>query len=170
MCSPASALVWICALHHHYQQRPNLPSLVKRHVLSVLMSLLTFLYSSDESYCTCMYSIRTCFIRVHINIWNHSRRRERRAAEGETAGWHHRLSGHELGQTPGNSEGRGGLACSRSWGRKEAGATWQLRQRCNPRGSLRLPGSTCTGVRVQLSAALSRVEPCVTTVTIRKPS
>ena len=26
-------------------------------------------------------------------------------------GWHHRLNGLELGQTPGDGEGQGGLAC-----------------------------------------------------------
>ena len=32
--------------------------------------------------------------------------------EDEMAGWHHRLSGHELGQTLGNSARQGRLACS----------------------------------------------------------
>ena len=26
-------------------------------------------------------------------------------------GWHHRFNGHELGQTPGDGEGQGGLVC-----------------------------------------------------------
>ena len=26
-------------------------------------------------------------------------------------GWHHQFSGHELGQTPGDGEGQGSLAC-----------------------------------------------------------
>ena len=29
-------------------------------------------------------------------------------AEDETAGWHHRLKGHESEQVPGDSEGQGG--------------------------------------------------------------
>ena len=33
--------------------------------------------------------------------------------ENEMAGWHHRLNGHEFEQTPGDSEGQGGLACCR---------------------------------------------------------
>ena len=36
------------------------------------------------------------------------------------AGRHHRLSGHELEQTPGESEGQGSLACSSPWGLKES--------------------------------------------------
>ena len=37
----------------------------------------------------------------------------------EVFGWHHRFSGHELGQTPGDGEGQGGLACCSSWDHKE---------------------------------------------------
>ena len=34
-------------------------------------------------------------------------------------GWHHRLKGHELEQTPGASEGQGSLVCCGPWGHKE---------------------------------------------------
>ena len=37
--------------------------------------------------------------------------KENRASEDEMAGWHHRWNGHELGQTSGDGEGQGGLAC-----------------------------------------------------------
>ena len=40
--------------------------------------------------------------------------------EDEMAGWHHRFNGHELGQTPGDHEGQGGLACCSPWGHKES--------------------------------------------------
>ena len=30
-------------------------------------------------------------------------------------GWHHRLSGHESEQTPGESEGQGSLVCYSPW-------------------------------------------------------
>ena len=47
----------------------------------------------------------------------HMRRRE--LTEDEMIGQHHRLSGHESEQTPGNSEGQGSLVCCmESWGRK----------------------------------------------------
>ena len=36
-------------------------------------------------------------------------------AEDETVGWHHRLDGHELEQTPGDGEGQGSLACFSPW-------------------------------------------------------
>ena len=31
------------------------------------------------------------------------------ASEAEMVGWHHQLNGHELEQTPGDSEGQGSL-------------------------------------------------------------
>ena len=40
------------------------------------------------------------------------------ATEDELVGWHHRLNGHEFEQTPGDSEGRGSLACRSLWGRR----------------------------------------------------
>ena len=42
------------------------------------------------------------------------------------AGWHHRLNGHEFGQTQGVGDGQVGLACCSSWGRKELDMTWRL--------------------------------------------
>ena len=39
-------------------------------------------------------------------------------------GWHHQFNGNELGQTLGDSEGRGGLACCSPWGHKESDTTW----------------------------------------------
>ena len=42
------------------------------------------------------------------------------------AGWHHRLNGHGFVWTPGVGDGRGGLACCGSWGRRESDTTEQL--------------------------------------------
>ena len=39
------------------------------------------------------------------------------------AGWHHRCNGHELGETPGDSEGQGGLACCCPQGQEESDMT-----------------------------------------------
>ena len=33
-------------------------------------------------------------------------------------GWHHRFSGHERGQTPGDGKGQGSLACCSPWGHR----------------------------------------------------
>ena len=41
---------------------------------------------------------------------------EKRATEDEMVRWLHRFNGHELGQTPGDGEGWGGLVCCSPWG------------------------------------------------------
>ena len=47
-------------------------------------------------------------------------------AEGEMAGWHHQLDGHESEQARGVGDGQGGLAFCSPWGRKESDTTEQL--------------------------------------------
>ena len=51
---------------------------------------------------------------------------EKGTTDNEMAGWHHRLNRLEFGQTPGNGDGQGGLACCDSWGRKESDTTERL--------------------------------------------
>ena len=51
---------------------------------------------------------------------------EKGTTEGEMAGWHHRLDGHEFEWTLEDSEGQGGLACCVSWGHKESDTTERL--------------------------------------------
>ena len=46
--------------------------------------------------------------------------------EDEMVGWHHRPSGHEFEQTPGDGEGQGSLVCCSPWGHKELDTTEQL--------------------------------------------
>ena len=41
-------------------------------------------------------------------------------------GRHHRLSGKEFEQTPGDSEGQGGLACCSPWGHRQLDMTKRL--------------------------------------------
>ena len=48
---------------------------------------------------------------------------EKGATEDEMVGWHQQLNGHEFEQTPGNSEGQGGLVCYSPWGHKESDTT-----------------------------------------------
>ena len=45
-------------------------------------------------------------------------RRKRGLTEDDMVGWHHQFNGHELGQTPGDGEGQGGLVCRSPWGHK----------------------------------------------------
>ena len=48
---------------------------------------------------------------------------EKGTTEGEMAGWHHWLNGHESGWTRVVGDGQGGLACCNSWGSKESDTT-----------------------------------------------
>ena len=50
-------------------------------------------------------------------------RRKKRVLEDEMARWHHQFNGHDLGQTLGDGEGQGGLACFSPWGHKELDTT-----------------------------------------------
>ena len=51
---------------------------------------------------------------------------EKGMTEDDMVGWHHRLDGHGFGWTPGVGDGQGGLACCRSWIRKEWDTTERL--------------------------------------------
>ena len=59
------------------------------------------------------------------------RQKEKRVTEDEMVGWHHRLNGHELGQTPGDGEGQGSLVCFSPWGQGELDTTWWLNNNNN---------------------------------------
>ena len=54
------------------------------------------------------------------------RQEEKGMTEDEMVGWHHWLSGHRFGWTPGIGDGQGGLACCGSWGHKESDTTERL--------------------------------------------
>ena len=51
---------------------------------------------------------------------------EKRVTEDEMVEWHHQFNGDEFGQTPGDGEGLGSLACCGSWGGKESDMTKQM--------------------------------------------
>ena len=51
---------------------------------------------------------------------------EKGTTEDEIVGWHHRLSGHEFEQAPGDGKGQGSLVCCSPWGYKESGVTEEL--------------------------------------------
>ena len=52
-------------------------------------------------------------------------------------GWHHRLNGHELEQTPGDGERQGSLVCCSPWDPKELDMTERLNNN-NTRLSLKV--------------------------------
>ena len=49
---------------------------------------------------------------------------EKGATEYEMVGWLHQCNGHELGQTPGDGEGQGGLVCCSPWGLEGLDLMW----------------------------------------------
>ena len=49
---------------------------------------------------------------------------EKGATEDEMVGWLHQCNGHELGQTPGDGEGQGGLVCCSPWGLEGLDLMW----------------------------------------------
>ena len=51
---------------------------------------------------------------------------KKKETEDEMVEWHHQFNGPELGQTPGDGEGQGGLACCSPWGHGELDTTWRL--------------------------------------------
>ena len=55
---------------------------------------------------------------------------EKGITEDEMFGWHHWFNGHELGQTPGDSEEQGSLACCIPRGCTESDTSWQRTTHC----------------------------------------
>ena len=53
-------------------------------------------------------------------------RQKKRVVDDEMVRQHHRISGHEFQQTPGDGEGQGSLACCSPWCHKEMDTTEQL--------------------------------------------
>ena len=59
--------------------------------------------------------VKSQLIGKDLDAGKDGRQKEKGKAEDEMVGWHHRLNGHDLEQTPGNSDGRGGWACCSLW-------------------------------------------------------
>ena len=82
------------------------------------------------------------------------RQEEKGITEDEMVGWHHRLNGHDLGQTPGDSGGQGSLACCSPWGRKESDTTKQLN--INNKAETLLPQAS-GGAKKETSYSFQRI-------------
>ena len=54
------------------------------------------------------------------------RQEDKEITENKIIGYHHRFSGHEFEQPPGDNEGQGSLECCNSWGCKESDMTEQM--------------------------------------------
>ena len=75
-----------------------------------------FVEAPHSSFQEKRFSFQFCFVMA----------KEGGVAEDEMVRWHHRLNGHELEQTPGDSDGQESLACCSPWGRKESDTTERL--------------------------------------------
>ena len=85
------------------------------------------------------YSLERLTLKLKLQYFGHLMRRadslgktlmldkteskRRRARQDEMVGWYHQLNGHELEQTPGDSEGQGSLACCSAWGQRDLDMT-----------------------------------------------
>ena len=54
---------------------------------------------------------------------------EKWTTDSEMVGWHHQLNGHEVEQSPGDSEGQGSLVCCSTWSRNEFDTTEWLKNK-----------------------------------------
>ena len=73
-------------------------------------------------------SLEGMMLKLKLQYFGHDAGRdweqeEKGTTEDEMAGWHHQLDGYEFELTLGVGDGRGGLACCDSWGRKESDMT-----------------------------------------------
>ena len=68
-------------------------------------------------------NIRCRLFRKDPDAGKDRRQKEKRVAEDEMVGWHHRLNGHKFQQTPRDTEGQGSPVCCSPWGHKESDRT-----------------------------------------------
>ena len=77
--------------------------------------------------CWSANTLVTWYKELHIgkdpDAWKDWGQEEKGATEDEMVGWHHRLSGLEFEQAPGDSEGQGIVACCSPCGHKELDRT-----------------------------------------------
>ena len=70
--------------------------------------------------------VKNWLIGKHPDAGKDWRQEEKGTTEGEMAGWHHWLEGHEFEQAMGIGDGQGGLVCYNPWGFKQLDMTEQL--------------------------------------------
>ena len=62
--------------------------------------------------------VKNRLIRKDPDAGKDRRQEEKGMTEDEMVGWHHRLDRHGFGQSPGDGEGQGSLACCSLWGHR----------------------------------------------------
>ena len=71
--------------------------------------------------------VKSWLIRKNPDSGKDWRQEEKGMTEDEMVGWHHWFNGHEFEQAPGDSEGKGSLACCSIWGCR-VGHDWVTEQ------------------------------------------
>ena len=69
----------------------------------------------------CPLDEKSSLIRKDPDAGKDWRQEQKGMTEDELVGWHHRLNGHELDQTPGVGKGQGSLVCCSPWGQIHLG-------------------------------------------------
>ena len=67
--------------------------------------------------------VKNWLIRKDSEVWKDWGQEEKGMTEYEMVRWHHRLNGHDLGQTARDNEEQGSLVCCSLWGHKESDTT-----------------------------------------------
>ena len=76
-------------------------------------------YSSEVLMIKLKFQYRGHSLEKTLMLGKIESRRRRGATKDKTVGWHHWLSGYELEQTPGDSDGQGSLVCYSPWGHSD---------------------------------------------------
>ena len=82
--------------------------------------------TDPEAPVLCQPDANSQFIGKDPDTWKDWGQKEKKATENEMVGWHPWCNGHELGQTLGDAEGQGCLACYSPGGWEGFDTTWLL--------------------------------------------
>ena len=89
----------------------------------IQQNIKKFIHHNQGGFITGMQGF---FIRKEPDAGKDWRQEEKGMTEDKMFGWHHRLSVHGFGWTPGVGDGQGGLVCCGWWSLKESDTTEQL--------------------------------------------
>ena len=90
-------------------------------------------YVEAETLVLCSPDMRSWLIGKDSDPGKDGGLEEKEVTEDEMVGWNHQFNGHELEQTPGDSEGQGSLVCWSLWGCKESDTTeWLINNNNTP--------------------------------------
>ena len=94
----------------------KLAKLLNINISHLFSYRLLFKWNNDRSCVSILWpDVKNQLIGKDPDAKKDCRQEEKGMTEDEMVGWHHRLSGHKLEQTLGDSEGEGNLACYSLW-------------------------------------------------------